>query len=206
MRDLPALTDVLDLAHLGEGAERLTADLHEEMARDRATAQAQARLPRRPFPLPADAGACMIAVTLSPTCVRDARAYARLRCAEQHVTGERCDALELAMSELVGNAVRHGRPPVAYDVAADGDDLVLIVTDGDPSPPGDGDACDPDDEGGRGLLLTAACRSPSSATRGDRLPIVLSPLSRPDASRFPSRGRGSIPVPRSTLVTGAAAG
>lgn len=95
----------------------------------------------------------MPSATASPSCLRDARTYARSRCAEHQVHGDRCDTLELAVSELIGNAVRHGRPPVVYDITPDGDDLLLTVFDGDPSPPGDGGPCGPDAEGGRGLFL-----------------------------------------------------
>lgn len=96
----------------------------------------------------------MPAATPSTACVHEARAYARQLCAEHRVGSERCDALELAISELLGNAVNHGRPPVGYDISADGEDLVLNVTDADPTPPGDGHpCCPPDAENGRGLFL-----------------------------------------------------
>lgn len=95
----------------------------------------------------------MPTATPSPVCIHDARAYAREACAHHRVDDDRCDTLELAMSELVGNAVRHGRPPVFYDIASDGRDLVLNVSDGDPRPPGDATDCGPDAEGGRGLFL-----------------------------------------------------
>lgn len=95
----------------------------------------------------------MLLTTPSPEYVHDAREYARRRSAELRVHGERSEVLELAVSELVGNAVRHGRPPIVYEIDADGDDLVLVVTDADPRPPGDGADCGPDCEGGRGLFL-----------------------------------------------------
>jgi anti-sigma regulatory factor (Ser/Thr protein kinase) len=63
------------------------------------------------------------------------------------------DPLLLVVSELVGNAVRHGRAPVRYEVHVDDDDLVLTVTDGNPAPPGPGSCCDSTAEGGRGLFL-----------------------------------------------------
>lgn len=92
----------------------------------------------------------------SPSCLRDARAYARTCCADHPVSADRRDALELAVSELVGNAFRHGQPPVTYIVAPDNGDLLLTVTDGEPRPPGDGTCCVPDAESGRGLFLVDA--------------------------------------------------
>ncbi len=85
----------------------------------------------------------MFVAAPSPAVVREVRAFARRRCAEQQIAGDRCDALELAVSELFGNAVRHWRRPLSYEVAADGDDLVLTVTDSSLEPPGNADHCGP---------------------------------------------------------------
>lgn len=95
-------------------------------------------------------------VAASPSSVHDARAYAFARCVDYAVGPDRCDALQLLISELVGNAVRHGQPPVTYDIAPDAGDLLLTVADGDPTPPGDGTCSGPDAEGGRGLFLVDA--------------------------------------------------
>lgn len=66
--------------------------------------------------------------------VRDARLQARRACAEHDVT-DRCDDVVLVVSELVGNAVRHGQPPVTLDLTYEDDELVVGVEDADPSPP-----------------------------------------------------------------------
>lgn len=139
-----------------EAALRDAADMRQQIARDRATARTlREYLLARATPDPTGA-AVPAAEAVSPACLRDARAYARRCCAEHGVTGDRQDALELAVSELVGNAVRHGRPPVAYDITVDGDDLLLNVADADPTPPtGDRGCCEPDAESGRGLFLVA---------------------------------------------------
>lgn len=88
--------------------------------------------------------------------VHDARAFAVARCAVYAVGPEQCDAVKLVISELVGNALRHGQPPVTYEVESDGGDLLVIVADGDPTPPGDGACSEPQAEGGRGLFLVDA--------------------------------------------------
>lgn len=142
-----------DRADDGDRALALASELRDRIARDRATAQAlREYLQARATPL-GDRSAAVPAASPTPTCVRDARAYARRCCAEHHVEGDRCDTMELAVSELLGNAVRHGHPPVAYDIAVDGDDLVLTVSDGNPAGPVAATDRGPDAEQGRGLFL-----------------------------------------------------
>lgn len=136
----------------GSSAGRLARDLHEQHVRDQATAQAlRAHLARRVD----EAGSPVRLTSASPASIREARDHARRRCDEHGVDGDRRDVLELAVSELVSNAVRHGRPPVSYDITTDGEDLVLVVVDADPRPPGDGGEVGPEAEGGRGLFLVA---------------------------------------------------
>jgi anti-sigma regulatory factor (Ser/Thr protein kinase) len=123
-------------------------DTHEQASRDRATAQSL-----REYLQGAEADDAR--PVEQAWQVREARACARDVAREAAVDDDRRDALVLVVSELVGNAVRHGRSPVAYDLHVDDDDLVFTVTDGDPTPPGPGSCCDPDPdaEGGRGLFL-----------------------------------------------------
>ena len=97
----------------------------------------------------------MPAVGDSPTSIRDARAFARSVCADDGVSADLCQALEVVMSELVGNAVRHGRHPVSFEVEREGRDVLVVVMDADATPPGDGECCDLDSEGGRGLFLVS---------------------------------------------------
>ena len=141
-----------DLAGLDcQSVQAARAELRERIVRNEATAQALreylhahgAALQERP----------VLLTTPSPEYVRLAREYARRRCDELDLHGDRRDVLELAVSELVGNAVRHGRPPIVYEITPDGDELRLVVADADPSPPGDGADCGLDGEGGRGLFL-----------------------------------------------------
>ena len=100
----------------------------------------------------------------TPETARDARRQARLACAEHGVADDRCDDVVLVLSELVGNALRHGSPPVNYTVAPDGPDVLVTVEDGDPSLHGPASAgsgtlsaCGPatDAESGRGLQIVA---------------------------------------------------
>ncbi len=61
---------------------------------------------------------------MAPENARDARRQVRLACAGHGVPDDRCDDVVLVLSELVGNAVRHDRPPVRYTVAPDGPDVL----------------------------------------------------------------------------------
>lgn len=103
---------------------------------------------------------------ITPEDARDARRQARLACTGNGVPDDRCDDIVLVLSELLGNAVRHGRPPVTYAVAPDGPDMLVTVEDGDPALPAVPAGTGPersstsraatDAESGRGLQIVAA--------------------------------------------------
>jgi anti-sigma regulatory factor (Ser/Thr protein kinase) len=65
------------------------------------------------------------------------------------------DAAELAVSELVTNAWRHGTPPLGLRLSRHDDGVVIEVLDADPRSPRVHRAGS-DDEGGRGLFLVDA--------------------------------------------------
>jgi hypothetical protein len=65
------------------------------------------------------------------------------------------DVVELVVSELVTNAVRHARGPIRLCLTCDGVRLLGAVCDGDPHLPAVG-CSQVDDEGGRGLALVEA--------------------------------------------------
>lgn len=73
-------------------------------------------------------------------------------CAERLGLQDESDDLVLVVSEMVTNAVRHGRPPVALDLYADGESVLVRVGDGSPHPPLAREA-DDDAESGRGMAL-----------------------------------------------------
>jgi anti-sigma regulatory factor (Ser/Thr protein kinase) len=62
------------------------------------------------------------------------------------------DDLQLVVSELVTNAIRHAAPPVELEIEADEDTVTVAVADGSAGRPQPRSA-DLDAEGGRGLLL-----------------------------------------------------
>jgi anti-sigma regulatory factor (Ser/Thr protein kinase) len=100
----------------------------------------------------------MLALPEGPAGLSAARAQARRVCDDNHVEPDRCDAVELVLSELLGNACRHGADPVTYRTHLDAADVMVTVADAEPLPPvehADPDP-DPDAEGGRGLFLVNA--------------------------------------------------
>ena len=92
------------------------------------------------------------------TSVRRARRFVRVHCAEIGVSVDVCDEVLLLASELVTNAVLHGRSDVCVEVGVVGRALRVAVLDDNsrrPAPvPQDPDALD-----GRGLALVAALAS-----------------------------------------------
>lgn len=68
------------------------------------------------------------------------------------------DAVVLAVSELVTNATRHGRPPLSMGLQHQREQVRLEVHDGSPTePPGlAGPTAAPDAESGRGLSIVQA--------------------------------------------------
>lgn len=67
------------------------------------------------------------------------------------------DSVVLAASELVTNAVRHGRPPVSLRLRRRPEQVRLEVHDADPAePPGAHGEAVPDAESGRGLGIVRA--------------------------------------------------
>ncbi|MCU1591780.1 MAG: anti-sigma regulatory factor (Ser/Thr protein kinase) [Frankiales bacterium] len=68
------------------------------------------------------------------------------------------DPVLLVVSELVGNAVRHGRPPVGLRLQKAGRGVTVGVHDEASTPPALAEAA-PDAESGRGMLLVDAVAS-----------------------------------------------
>lgn len=67
------------------------------------------------------------------------------------------DAVVLAVSELVTNAVRHGWPPLSMELRRRPEQVRLAVHDGNPAEPsGPGGQAGPDAECGRGLSIVNA--------------------------------------------------
>lgn len=68
--------------------------------------------------------------------------------------GELLDVCVLVASELVTNAVQHGRPPLQMEIRHGPDRLIITVCDAGPSIVDDGPpVADHDSESGRGLRL-----------------------------------------------------
>lgn len=72
-----------------------------------------------------------------------------------------CAPVVLAVSELVGNAVRHGRPPVGMTLRRRDGSVRLEVRDSAPAPRHPPEAPAEDAESGRGLLIVDAVATAS---------------------------------------------
>jgi anti-sigma regulatory factor (Ser/Thr protein kinase) len=88
--------------------------------------------------------------------IRDARACVRDVCLEHHVAGPRCQDAQLAVTELLGNALRHGRPPIDVDVSWSDAGVLVSVADGQPALQRNGWPPASTSESGRGLQLVDA--------------------------------------------------
>lgn len=99
------------------------------------------------------------------TAAREARAAAR-RVLPRWRLGALLDPVLLVVSELVGNAVRHGRPPVNLRLRRVGRGVQVDVHDEESHPPGGGPATR-DAESGRGLLLVDAVAADSGVEHID---------------------------------------
>ena len=102
---------------------------------------------------------------------RSAAAARRLVHAECDGTGVDVDAALLCTSELVTNAVLHGRPPVVLEVVVSSSSVRVEVHDGDLSPVVRRRPVDRESSSGRGLELVAALaeRWGSEATPGGKV-------------------------------------
>ena len=96
-------------------------------------------------------------LTQGTVAATQARRFARIFSAERGLPDPVAADLELVVTELVTNAIRHGDPPI--DVELNLTDSVVRgqVLDGSPAPPAL-NPC-PDDRGGFGLTIVAQCTS-----------------------------------------------
>lgn len=103
-----------------------------------------------------EAGDAEVQIDLPPdtTAAREARAAAKKVLPRWRLTAL-LDPVLLVVSELVGNAVRHGRPPVEMRLRKSGDGVRVDVHDDDSSAP-EARAVGAGEESGRGLLLVDA--------------------------------------------------
>jgi anti-sigma regulatory factor (Ser/Thr protein kinase) len=89
--------------------------------------------------------------------MRTARRFARTWAEQQHLASVVADNLQLVLSELVGNAIRHGAPPYEIDLSQSDGVIHGNVSDGSLLVPQPNDS--PDERGGFGLGIVGACTS-----------------------------------------------
>jgi hypothetical protein len=99
---------------------------------------------------------------LTPRDIGEARADAARLCANHSISQSRADDLAVVVSELLGNALLHGLPPVNYDIRIDGIDVVVEVDDANTGKPGRAALAAPDGENGRGTFIVDTTPTPDS--------------------------------------------
>ena len=117
-------------------------------------------VPAQPYrmehPRPVESWALLIsAIVEDPGQLAGLRADLHAGLAVHGVDPETADELVLVLSELAGNGLRHGHPPLHLVVTLRGDRTRIQVTDGGRRPAELTDV-DPLDEGGRGFGIVAA--------------------------------------------------
>jgi anti-sigma regulatory factor (Ser/Thr protein kinase) len=90
-----------------------------------------------------------------PSSIRAARRFLTATVSELDLSPDTVSVAELALSEIVTNAVLHGRPPIEVHVEATASQLRVTVVDADPAVPR-ADETRLDATGGRGLAIVAA--------------------------------------------------
>ena len=98
----------------------------------------------------------MPAITLTREGLRAARSHTREVCRRHDVVADRADDAVTIVSELIGNAIRHGKQPCAYAVRMDRDDVLITVDDAERTGPGTGCSGSDVAENGRGLFIVAS--------------------------------------------------
>lgn len=86
---------------------------------------------------------------------RRARRFITDFCRAAHLPPHLCQTAALLVSELVTNAVIHGRTSATVEVHRPADTLRVTVRDDNPTLPAVGDAPDFTNEHGRGLLIVS---------------------------------------------------
>jgi anti-sigma regulatory factor (Ser/Thr protein kinase) len=90
-----------------------------------------------------------------PDAARQARKFLTEFCRAAQLPASLCQTAALLVSELVTNAVIHGRTTATVEVHRPADTLRVTVSDDNPALPAAGEAPDFDAENGRGLLIVS---------------------------------------------------
>lgn len=90
-----------------------------------------------------------------PEASRRARAFITDFCRASGLPADVCETAALLVSELVTNAVIHGRTAATIEVHPPGDTLRVAVRDDDPNLPAVGESPPLSAEGGRGMVIVS---------------------------------------------------
>ena len=120
-----------------------------------------------------------LTLTADPRSVRVARGFFASIARELDLPTDTVSVAELALSEIVTNAVVHGLPPIVLQVHATPACLRVSVSDASPAQPR-ADETMLDATGGRGLAIVAAVAGqwgcePDPLGRGKRIWFSVSP-------------------------------
>ena len=94
-------------------------------------------------------------LSADPRSIRTARGFLTSVARRLDLPTDTVAVAELALSEIVTNAVVHGEPPIVVEVRATVDRLLVSVADAGPALP-HADETHLDATGGRGLAIVAA--------------------------------------------------
>jgi anti-sigma regulatory factor (Ser/Thr protein kinase) len=96
-----------------------------------------------------------LTLTADPRSIRVARGFLTSIARDLDVPSDTVSVAELALSEIITNAVVHGLPPIVLHIDATASRLEVSVSDGSPAQPR-AEETRLDATGGRGLAIVAA--------------------------------------------------
>ena len=106
-------------------------------------------------------------LSADPTSAAKARMFIAEFCGAAHLPAHVCETAALCVSELVTNAIMHGRTAATIEAHRPGDHLRVTVHDDNPQLPPVGNHPQLSSESGRGLQIVSLLADDWGVERGD---------------------------------------